>query len=784
MVVKIKTFSRLVTLLMTLLPITMAAQVLSGTDESGNFTQFGNDGNTFNPHRNDTTKKSKIVPKGLRVWTVDRKFGDITKAEVDTLPHLYPNTTLSMGKYGQFNTIGSNYLARQNRIFIDRPAWGNFYFTDAYDQSIKQPDRLHFTNTLSPITNLSYDNCGDKTDGEDHIDALFAANFGKKLGIGFDLNYQYARGYFQNQSASHFNATFFTSYLGDQYQLHAIFSTYHEKATENGGITSDQYITHPEISAQEASQSYSDNEIPTILNKNWNRNDHEHFFLTHRYSLGFYRKVKMTDEEIKAKEFAKKSKEEKSKALAADQKDMPLTNVPKGRPENAKIAGDLPTKDTKTDSVLVDTTRIKVESKQQADSLLAVQAEADSLEALMKKEFVPVTSFIHTIDINNYDHKYQAYATPKNYYADTFFDKYGNEGYASDSIYDQVKMLDMRNTFAIALLEGFNKYVPAGLKVFITHNLRSYKIPELDADGLAWLNKRTEHNISIGGQLKRTLGHTFHYNLQAETWLTGEDAGQLKLDGETDLNFPVFGDTVHLAAKAYFYRLTPSFAERHYHGKHFWWDNSLDKTMRTRVEGLLSYDKTHTTLRVAIEEIQNYTYLGMSYTRADKANTGLTAAVRQHSGNINILTLQLDQRLKAGPLHWDNIVTYQNSSEKDVLPLPTLNVFSNLYLDFMIAKVLKVELGASATWFTKYEAPDFCPALNQFAIQENADSRVEVGNFPFVDVYANLHLKHTRFFLMMNNILGNSLNKQPFLVPHHPMNRQVLHLGVSWNFFN
>lgn len=777
---------RLLLLLLVGLPMQSFAQTYNQIDEFGNVSQR-NENETFNPHSNDTTRKSKVVPKGLKVWTVDRKFGDIYKAEVDTLPHLYPNTTLSMGKYGEYNTIGSNYLARQSRIFINRPAFSQFYFTDALNQSIKQPDQLHFTNTLSPITNLSYDECGDKLDGEDHIDAIFAANFGKRLGIGFDLNYQYARGYFQNQSASHFNATFFASYLGDQYQMHAMFSTYHEKAAENGGITNDEYITHPEISAQESSQSFTDSEIPTILNKNWNRNDHNHFFLTHRYNLGFYRKVKMTEAEIKAREFAralqaqKGTTSESSKSIG--EQGINTEEMPKGRPDNATIAGDLPSS-PESGTLPTDTTRIKVESKQQADSLLAIQAEADSLEALMKREFVPVTSFIHTFDFSNYDHKYQAYATPADYYANTYFDRYAGEGYAGDSIYDQTKMLDMSNTFAIALMEGFNKYVPATLKVFATHNLRQYQMPELDENGLALLHKWSEHNVSIGGQLRRTLGHTFHYNLQAETWLTGEDAGQMKLDGQTDLNFPLFGDTVHLAAKAYFYRLTPSFAERRYHGKHFWWDNDLEKTTRTRIEGLFSYDKTHTSIRVAIEEIQNYTYIGMSYTRTDNTNKMLTAAVHQHSGNINILTVQLDQKLKVGPLHWDNILTYQSSSEKEILPLPTLNVFSNLYLDFMVARVLKVELGATATWFTKYEMPDFCPALNQFAIQENTESRMELGNFPFVDVYANLHLKHARFFLMLNNVFGSSLNKQPFLAPHYPMNRSVLHFGISWNFFN
>ena len=129
-------------------------------------------------------------------------------------------------------------------------------------------------------------------------------------------------------------------------------------------------------------------------------------------------------------------------------------------------------------------------------------------------------------------------------------------------------------------------------------------------------------------------------------------------------------------------------------------------------------------------------------------------------------------------------MTYQSSSSKEALPLPLLNVFSNLYLKFKYAGVLTVELGAAATYFTEYEAPDFCPVVNQFAIQQNADSRVKLGNQPFVDVYANLHLKHARFFLMMSNITGTSMHRMSFLTPHYPMNNSIMHFGVSWNFFN
>ena len=198
-------------------------------DEEGNITER-NENRNFNPHNNDTTSR-KEPPKGIYVWTIDRKFGDIRPAEVDTIPHLYPNTTLTTGKYGDFNTLGNNYTARLNRIVIDRPVGEQFIFTEPYDFFIKKPDELHFTNTLSPITNLSYDNCGDKINGEDHLNAKFAVNAGKRWGMGTNLDYAYARGYFSDQATSHFGATLYASYIGDQYKAHFATSLYHQKTS-------------------------------------------------------------------------------------------------------------------------------------------------------------------------------------------------------------------------------------------------------------------------------------------------------------------------------------------------------------------------------------------------------------------------------------------------------------------------------------------------------------------------------------------------------------------------
>ena len=752
------------------------------------FNQMDEDGNVTRrstKHNADSLGTDKEIPKGIKVWTVDERFGDIRKAELDTVPHMFMNTIFGTGLRGEYNTLGNVGTPRINRVFIDRQDDGQFLFTQPYDYFVKPVSTFHFTNTLSPFTNLTYNTAGNRTNGEDHFTAKFGVNAGKRLGVGFNFDYIYGRGYYQNQSTSHFNYTMYGSYLGDRYQAHLLFSTNHQKVTENGGITDDNFVLHPES----FDDNFATNEIPTVLENNWNRNDNQHVFLSHRYNVGFKRKVKMTEEEIKAKKFAmeakrdseeRKRREEERRKAEDEGRDFNEDNVKEkktyaGRPSDAKIAGNEP---TATDSIGKGG-RINVDSKEMADSLAKVSAKAAADTMWMKDEYVPVTSFIHTMKLDNYKRIYQAYNTPADFYADN----YVAGPYAGDSIYDKTSHLRLQNTFAITMLEGFNKWAKAGVKAFVTSDLRRFVLPSSDSNTAT--TSYNEHNLSVGGQLSKTEGKTLHYNVTAETWLLGEDLGQLKIDGAVDLNFPLFGDTVTLAAKGFFHRNNPTFYYRHYHSRHFWWDNtSLSKELHSRVEGLFSYRKTNTTLRVAFDEIQNYTYLAMGYNIADDhSRKGNTMEVRQKGGAITLLTLSLAQNFKLGPLNWENVITYQKSTDNDVLPVPDLNIYTNLYLRFKIAQVLKCDFGADGRYFTKYYAPDYSPALGQYAVQ-TGDNRVQTGNYPLVNIYANFHLKHTRFFVMMSHVNAGSGNRQYFLTPHYPLNQRVFRFGLSWNFFN
>lgn len=770
----------LFTFFLSLLVLGISAQDYQQIDEFGNRTTESQKKKTA-----DSLGTDKEIPVGIHVWTVDRKFGDIRPAQVDTISHMFMNSIFNTGMRGEYNSLGNVGSPRIARIFVDRKGMGEpFIFTHPYDYFITPVEDFHFTNTLSPFTNITYNNCGNRTDGEDHIVAKFGVNAGKKLGIGFKFDYIYGRGYYDSQSTSHFNYTLYGSYLGERYQAHFLASTNHEKVTENGGITNDNYVTHPES----FNESYATTEIPTMLTQNWNRNDNQHVFFSQRYSVGFNRKVRMTEDEIKAKKFAIQAKKdaEKRKAEEAAQNDEVYDNSTSssrnrdtktkeekkyaGRPNDAKVAA------APFNGKAEDGERISVKGKNAADSLLA-QANKEAVDtSWLKNEYVPVTSFIHTVELNNYRRIYEAYQTPENYYLDTYNveEKFGN-----DSIFDKTSHWNLKNTLAISLLEGFNKWAKAGVKVFATHELRHFSLP--DSTGISTWNQNL---LSIGGELSKREGKTLHYDVLGEVGVVGENSGEIHIDGNIDLNFRLFGDTLSLVAAGFYHHEKPSFYFRHYQSRHLWWDDDdLSMIDHLRAQGIVNYQKTRTRLRICFDELKNYTYFATSYTTNNDQRLYNTVTVNQTSNPITVMTAQLSQDFTLGPLNWESVFTFQKSTKKDILPVPTFNIYSNLYLRFKIAHVLKCDLGADVRYFTKYHAPEYVPSLGSYAVQAN-ESKVDIGGYPIVNIYANFHLKRTRFFIMMSHLNSGQGNKEYFYVPHYPLNQRLLRLGLSWNFLN
>ena len=699
-----------ITILLTF-PLTLCAQGINDNIERGqNENGFGG-GAVYSPFRknqSDSTKTQLIVPQEIHQWHVNELLGDIIPVNADTLQHLYQNWHSTDGMNGEYNYLGNMGSPRLTRIFFNRKALPEFNFLQPYDYFMTPVSKFYFTDTKSPYTNLSYNESGNKINGDDRFRAYFAANSGKKFGVGFLFDYLYGRGRYDSQSTAFTKFGLYSYYRSNKYSFYMLANRDHLKLAENGGITDDEYITNPE-KTEAGNKNFGTDDIPVNFSKTWNRNEVYSLFFTHNYSLGFMRE---------------------SILAPAD-----------------------------TATVAASDTVAKAETGDEPSF-----------------EFVPVARFIHTLKLNQDDRSYISYQQPKNYYADTFL--------PYDSI-DKTKNLNIKNTFGLSLLEGFNKWAVAGLTAYATYDFNRYTLPDsLPGSPAERLSKTNEYTLSVGGILQRSKGKHLNYKLRGETAIAGEDLGSFLLEGDASLNLKLKNEDAYIKAKAFIKNSNPSFYFRHYHSEHFWWDNDLNKEFRTRIEATAGLERFGTRLSAGIETIKDYTYLANRSIPNAAGNGYLNRiAVAQESSNIQVVSATLNQDFKLGILHFDTELTYQNSSNKEVLPLPEFNAYANLYIKFKIAKVLNTELGADVRYFSSYYAPDYSPALGQF-YQQNQSDKIEIGNYPIANIYANFLLKQTRFYVMYHHINEGTGNMRYFLAPHYPISPKALWFGLSWNFYN
>lgn len=638
-------------------------------------------------------KAKAIVPNDVRAWTVDEIYGQRRETFVDTLHHMFMNSDLPEGAEGHYNTLGNVGSPRLSRIFMERPLIPNFMFTTPFDMFVVDVEHFRYYNTKSPFMNVTYNWNGSKNNGSDHVKATYTNNANKAFNFGGIFDYIYGRGYYDNLSTGFMNASAWVAYTGEKYNLHSHYQHNFMKMSESGGIADEGYITNPEGMPNK----FTSNDIPTLLSQTWNRQEHDLAFLTHNYSMGFYR-----DE-------------------------------------------------------IVDSTTTK-------------------------QVFVPVSKVFHTLKFAHMMRNYRAFKETNNYHTHTYL--------PGDSTQDYTKHLYIKNLLGLSLCEGFQKWAVFGINAYVGYENLQYELPDstrygglhTNTTGIIGKEKFKEHNILVGGQILRTQGTAVHYNINAECVVAGTDMGQFFLDGHAEVNIPLLGDTAQVALNAGIKNVSPSFYFSTYRSKHAWWEKNVDKEFRQRVEGVVDIPHTHTRLTIGVENIKNFCYFQDNGTMGSNGTTVThNVASMQYKDPIQVVSANLRQALRLGVLHWENDITYQTCSHSDVLPLPALSIYSNLFLRFKIAKVLKTEFGADVKYFTEYDAPDYSPVVGMF-MNQNPLKKQKIGNYPLVSVYANFDLKRTRFYVMYHH--ANQSDGRYFWLPGYPMNPSSIRFGLSWNFYD
>ena len=710
-------------------------------DIQNEYREQDNDRNSTSWGRDTTRGKQKPLPMGVFQWKIDKRLGTVIPTEnTDTAVHNFQNWKMQDGMTGAYSHIGNTGSARLSRIFMDRKEDRDFIFLTPLDYFHEGVAKFLFTNTKSPITNIAYHSCGTKQNGEDRVRGNFATNINKISGIGFRLDYNYARGYYSNQQNSQFGGIVYGYYLGDRYNMHAYINANHMKNAENGGLLDDTYITEP----WKYQQKFGSKDIPVNLNNTWNRNDDQTYYLTHRYNMGYDREIEVPDS---------------------------LKPQP---PTDSELLNEL------DDSVRVLLSSDSVACQQVIDSLRTKWEN----ELVKPTEFVSVASIIHTFQMRNLEHTFMDQGNNSSFYTNKYW---GEDG----DIKDITNVMSVRNTIGLAMNEGFRKWVKMGLTFFATHEYRRYGLPTHLPD-TAFQTNESEHEVLIGAEIRKSQGRTLHYNANGEFCLVGPNVGDFNIQAEGDLNFRLGKrDSATLIVRANIQNQKPTYLLRYYRNAYINWNNNnLSRQFRTGLQGEIRYSRTRTRLRFGWENLTNYTYLAMDNTLKPGAPEGSVIpgdythniGVRQSDASVQVFTASIFQDLIWKVFGWENEVTLQHSTNQDVLPLPLINIYSNIYLQFRIAKVLRVQLGGDLRFFTGYYAPDYFGAAGMFAVQDASHTRIKNGNYPIVNVYANLHLKHCRIYVNVAHVNAGAGNM--FLAPHMPMNPMTINFGLSWNFFN
>lgn len=398
-------------------------------------------------------------------------------------------------------------------------------------------------------------------------------------------------------------------------------------------------------------------------------------------------------------------------------------------------------------------------------------------DTLTREVYVPVTKFIWTLD---YESGHHIFLNGNPSQGDEFWT---NRYLQAENTSDHTRYSSFTNTLGISMIEGFQKWAKFGLSAYAQYALRTYKQPMADipleedfpADlltplpaGLKVKAKDTEHLLWAGVQLTKQQGSILTYAADFKMGLTGDVAGDIDLTGNAATAIPLLGDTVNVDVNAHFRNIAQPYLLQHYISNHFAWDNDFGKTRSFRVGGGITVPWTDTRLEAGFENLQNYVYFG---------DNSLPA---QYGGSVRIFSARLKQHLGAGILNWDNTITFQTTSKDDVLPLPMLTWYTNLYLHFRAFRVLDVQLGVDCDYYTKYYAPSYQPALMSFQTQQEQ----KIGNYPFMNLYASCRLYKTRFFVMMSHINQGWFSKNYFSMPLYPLNPRKFQIGLCVDFAN
>ncbi|MGQ1911141.1 putative porin [Marinifilum sp. RC60d5] len=370
-------------------------------------------------------------------------------------------------------------------------------------------------------------------------------------------------------------------------------------------------------------------------------------------------------------------------------------------------------------------------------------------------------NLLYSLNYENNSWKYKDDDLSSDYYDTSYLDQ--------SATFDKVEQSTVKNSFQVVFNENENKWIRLGARFGIVSEFTKYNLRR-NVSQYAWQQKDENiHSNEILASLFSMSGKSLNWKASGNYVFEGYKQNDFKLNydltkwlGEKNQGhgFSIFGK---LESR------TADFMLKEYYGNHQKWNTDFDKITELQVGFEYFNEKYKFKIGARLNQIDNYTYFG------------LEALPQQSNSGLTIVTGYVEKNFKLGNFHLNQKLVGQNSSNDDILPLPSLSVYSNNYYKNEFFKgALGFQTGVSVHYNTAFYAPDYMPSTGQFFLQDQK----ELGNYPKIDVYVNFRIKRTRLFIMYEHLNSSFGDKNYFTTYHYPINPGMLKYGLIWTFYN
>ncbi|MBI4930348.1 MAG: hypothetical protein HY841_06275 [Bacteroidetes bacterium] len=351
-------------------------------------------------------------------------------------------------------------------------------------------------------------------------------------------------------------------------------------------------------------------------------------------------------------------------------------------------------------------------------------------------------------------------------------DKNPSSGFYENIFFDSTLTHDSTYIFSFNNTVSWKSYLMKNIYSEVLFEQKNSRLVEYNTDSSLALDTSFYDQIvklKIGNMTKKDKSNGFFWTIGKQYVLSGAHQGDDYVYGTISLLFNK-NKKISLDYKDSYHSVP--FIYNYYTSNHFWWRNSFDN-ITERTSKISYYDLKNKLVVSAMNTyIDNYVYFDSTF---------FPVLDKQHD-NIGFYTLSIEKNFQLKHFGFNNLINWTSLEDvpKAVIHLPKFVSHNSIYYKGSWFKgATNVQIGFDVTYFSAYYADAYMPALGQYYLQNEK----KIGNYPFIDFFFNMKVKHARIFFKTEHV-NSGLMGAYYLAPNNPAPDRSFKVGINWMFYD